>query len=412
MPAPQRTRFSVSALVIFAFLLPALAACQNGDAKEPKREDAAAADSAAAASSGDSTGAAADSSHAQKSWKDRLFNKGGGEEEEKEDPPVPVETARVALRDMPAYLSATATLEPDRAADLLSKAGGEVRRLLVEEGDWAKEGQVLVELDSRTQRVILEEATARMKGLSAELDRTRALHTQQLASDKDLENAEARFAEGEAQRKRYELDVTYTQITAPFAGRVTRRMVNVGQTVTAGTHLFTLVDSDPLLARIYLPEREVSRLSEGQTVQVKSDSEESVPLTGRVMRIAPVVDTRTGTVKVTCEIDGATGVLRPGSFVRVEIETGVHEDVAAIPKRALVPEGAETFVYRVEADSVLKTPITIGLVADEFVEVVGGLDIDQSVVSVGHGALKTGSRIKVLPTPAGSDSTATTQRSS
>lgn len=130
------------------------------------------------------------------------------------------------------------------------------------------------------------------------------------------------------------------------------------------------------------------------------------------MRIAPMVDTRTGTVKVTCEVDGASGVLRPGSFVRVEIETGLHEGVVAIPKRALVPEGADTYVFRVEADSVLKVPISLGLVADDFVEIAGGLEVDQQVVSVGHGALKTGTKVKILPATASVDSTATSQRSS
>jgi membrane fusion protein, multidrug efflux system len=400
---------AVRATLALAILVVMGSGCQNGDAQE-RKDDPSSPDSTAVAA-GDSA-AVSDSlgsEEKKKSWRDRMF--GGKENEEQEDRPVPVEIATVELRDMPAYLTSTATLEPDKEADILAKASGELKSIRVEEGDWVREGAVLANLDGGAQDAALEEVAARVKGLQLELDRMAALHEQSLASNRDLESAETAFAQAEAQRKSFELELAYTTIRAPFAGRVTRRLIDVGQNVTVGSHLFTVVDSDPLVARIYLPERDVARLAPQQEVRIQSDANPEIEMSGSVSLIAPVVDTRTGTIKVTCQVDGESGQLRPGSFVRVKVETGVHERVATIPKRALVPEGADTYVFRAEADSVVKTPVQVGLTADDFVEILEGLEVGDRVVSVGHGALRTGTHVRDLAVPAATDST-TSNRSS
>lgn len=402
----EGTRIAFRTWLALALLLAMGTGCQSGDARE-RNDDPAPADSGAA---GDSASAADTLEGEKRSWKDRMF--GGKEEEQEKVRPVPVEIATVEVRDMPAYLGSTATLEADKEADILAKAAGELKTIRVEEGDWVAARAVLATLDGDAQSAALEEVAARVRGLQLELDRMTALHEQSLASDRDLEAAQTAFAQAEAQRKSFELELSHTTIRAPFAGRVTRRMADVGQTVTVGTHLFTIVDSDPLLARIYLPEREVARLAPEQEVRIQSDANPEIELTGKVSLIAPVVDTRTGTIKVTCQVDGESGGLRPGSFVRVKVETGVRESVAAIPKRSLIPEGADTYVFRAEADSVVKTKIRTGLAADEFVEVLDGLEVGDRVVSVGHGALRTGTRIRDLASPAAGDSTNTTDRSS
>ncbi|MCA9729099.1 MAG: efflux RND transporter periplasmic adaptor subunit [Candidatus Eisenbacteria bacterium] len=395
---------SWTALAAAALLSISAWACQNGDAHENDQTSTAAADSTAADSLATAgTEAGPEGADSKKSWKDRMF--GHKDKEEEKDPPVPVEVATVTLRDVPAYLTSTATLEPDKEADVLSKAAGQIVAVRVEEGDWVRAGDVLATLDGAPQAAALEEVSARVHGLQLELDRKKALHDQHLASDKDLEQAETEFAQAEAQRKKVELELSYTTIRAPFAGRVTKRMIDVGQNVVVGGNLFTVVDSDPLLARIYLPEREVTRLAPDQPVRIQSDADPSIELTGNVVLIAPVVDTRTGTVKVTCQVEGESGKLRPGSFVRVKVETGVHESVASIPKRALVPEGADTYVFRAEADSVMKVPIEVGLDADDIVEVLDGLEVGDRVVSVGHGALRNGSHIRELTAHAAADST-------
>jgi membrane fusion protein (multidrug efflux system) len=409
-PEPLDTGRLLRLVILLGILsLPlALAACQNGDARE-EGQSGGPADSLATATAAADSLAPPDSSAVsgqggqKKSWKDRLFG-GGHDEKEKKDLPVPVEMADAALRDMPAFLTSTATLEPEKQADMLAKIAGEVRGIYVEEGDWVQKDQLLAELDGAAQRVALEEVAAEARGLELNLDRIRALHEQDLASDKDLNNAEAEFAQAQARQKAMELDLSYTRITAPFAGQISHRSIDPGQTVSVGAPLFTILDADPLLARIYLPEREVARLEPGQEVLIHPDTADSVDLEGSVLRIAPIVDSRTGTVKVTCQVEGHADVLRPGSFVRVQVQTGLHESVLAIPKRALVPEGGETMVFKAEADSVIKVRVETGYTDDRFVEVVDGLEEGDRIVTVGQGALKVGAKFRDLSAEAASAS--------
>lgn len=297
---------------------------------------------------------------------------------------------------MPAYLGTTATLQPEKQADVLAKISGEIRRMLVEEGDWVREGQVLAELDGAAQAVALQEADARFRALELDLERSRALAAQQLASDKDLHDAQYRFEEAQAQRRACELQVEYTRIVAPFAGQIAERTLDPGQTVAASAKVFTIVDRDPLLAEIHVPEKEAAKITPGQEVVISPDADLARSTRGEVLRVAPVVDARTGTVKVTCQVSDAAAALRPGSFVRVQVQTDLRPRVLTIPKRALVPEGGEVYVFKAVADSVLKVAVTTGLTNHTLVEVTGGLAAGDRIVTVGHGALKSGSRIRAL----------------
>lgn len=411
------------AFVILVFPL-ILSACQR-DAAQAGEENAAdslaghAQPVAASDSLGMDGSAAADTTaereEAEGGFLARIFGKRNQEEQKAEEEPVPVELAEVEVQDVPLYLSGTATLEAEKQADILAKIEGEVRRIEVEEGDWVHEGQRLAILDGEAQRVALEEAEARVRALRLDLERSRSLHEMGLTSDKELNDAQFRFEEAEAQGKGARLRLDYTEIVAPFSGQISQRLVDPGQTVPAGTPIFTIVDPQPLLARIHLPEKQVARISPRQGVIVNPDADASLEFPGEVLRVAPMVDPRTGTVKITCQVADRASSLRPGSFVRVKVQTDLHEEALVIPKRALVPEGGETYVFKTVRDSVVKCSIATGFANGSVIEVVQGLQAGDRVVTVGQGGLKTGSKFREVTNGrvalAGeSDSTGSTQR--
>lgn len=438
LPAPAASvrmirvsRFrSASRMVVSAALAMFLtAACQRGDRSKPVAglSTAEAADSVAAPDSLRARNDAPSGKQKSQNFVDRILHRGEKKKEEKKkEEPVPVEIATVEIRDLPGYLSSTSTLEAENRAELVAKAAGEVRSLRVEEGDWVREGQVLLELDGDAQQVALEEMTARAHKLKADLERAEALKARELASAKDLADVRLIYEQAEAARKSAELQYQYTRVTAPFTGRIVRRTVDRGQNVSPGTPLFTLVDPDPLLANIYLPEKDAMRLRVGEEIRVSPDAHADRDYLGAILRISPIVDERTGTVKVTCRVNGpapdqersddatptpeGTGEpvrigdrptedapLRPGSFVRVKLLTGIRKDAHLLAKRALVPEGGENYVFKVTADSVRKVGVLLGGADDRSVEILAGLDPGDQVVSVGQGALKNGAKIRILP---------------
>jgi len=319
---------------------------------------------------------------------------GEGEDEENKGPdPVPVEVATVSPREISSYYYTTATLDPEREVIVQAKAAGEINRLIVEEGDRVKAGQILCQLVDDEQRIAMEEARINKEQREAEFNRLKTMLDQNVVSDKEASDAKYAFEVARTQFQTAELRYEYTRIRAPFDGIVTKRMVDLGQNVAVGVELFEVVDADPLLIKMYLPENEVKDIRVGQAVTIHPDNDPDAVLDGRILRIAPEVDENTGTVKVTAQ---TTGGAMPGSFARIKIVTDTRVGSLAVPRRGLVSDAGEIFVFVAAADSVRKTEIQVGYQDDKYAEILEGVAEGDSVVVVGLGGLRTGTKVKVV----------------
>jgi membrane fusion protein (multidrug efflux system) len=177
---------------------------------------------------------------------------------------------------------------------------------------------------------------------------------------------------------------------------VTEKQVVVGKAVKKGDHLFTLADFNSLIARIFLPERDVFQLKRGQSAELALESRTDTKFEGRIRDISPVVDPKTGTVKITVNVTGRASDLRPGAFVRVNITTDTHEQAVLVPKVALLKENGEDYVY-IAADAVaVKRPVRLGYTSGGMVEITDGIIPGEQVVVAGHTALKEKSLLEVL----------------
>jgi membrane fusion protein, multidrug efflux system len=349
--------------------------------------------------------AASDSLVADTARAEKTAQKGKkkGKNEKKQEPPVPVEIALAGPRDIPATFTATGSLEAKRQVTLIAKSGGQIIKLGVEEGDFVKPGDVLLEIEHREEELRVEQNKVRSATAQRELDRSQGLMEKQLGSAQDLETKKdgAQVATLDLHLSEVELDNKI--VRAPFAGQITQRAIQLGQTVNVGQSLLEIADISPLELKLYLPEKMVGQLSTGQSVDLFSDVDPSLRLRGVVERIAPAVDPATSTVKVTLRVDAAGGSTRVGTFVRAHITTDVHRGAVSVPKKALVPEAGVTYLFLAEADSVRKVPVTTGYADEDYVEIVSGVATGTKVVSVGQGGLREGSKIKVLETAAGAE---------
>jgi membrane fusion protein (multidrug efflux system) len=319
--------------------------------------------------------------------------KKGKDDEEKETPPVPVEVATAERREMSAYYVTTATLEPERKVDVLAKVSGEVVAIEAEEGRRVRQGERLCRLDDEETRIALEEARINRDQSKREMDRLKSMHERDLVSDKEYGDVLYQYELGQNAYESALLRHEYTQIRAPFDGVVTERLVDVGQHVAVGTRIYVVADTDPLRVHMYLPEDEVRRIARGQIVHISPDVDPDAAFTGVVERIAPEVDQRTGTVKVTAQTHG--GGL-PGSFVRVRIVTDTRPAALAVPRRSVVADAGDHFVYVAAADTVRKVEVGVGYEDEAFAEIVRGLAEGDTVVTAGVGGIRQGARIKIL----------------
>ncbi len=336
-----------------------------------------------AVATADSTGAAAPA-----------VAKGRRDKQEPEVPAVPVELALVEGRGIAAYYRAASVIEADRLVDVVARSDGRVRSIAVEEGDWVEQDAILAELENDRERIQLRKAELTLQDQSRQLERSRQMLDEQLISRQEFDAQDSAWRLAEAERDLAAIVLEETRIRAAFAGRITARLIVAGQQVGPGTPAFTLGDFSPLRVRVHLPEGVARKVSPGQRVLVAPEGTDQ-DHEAVVERIAPVVDPATSTVRLTLLLaDG--GGLRVGGFVKVRITTERRNEALAIPKTALVEEGALRSVFVAAADTVRKVEVRTGLYDESHVEVLEGVQDGEHVVALGQGGLRTGSRIEAL----------------
>ncbi len=324
--------------------------------------------------------------------------KGQGTEKGGDDA-VPVELAAVIDTSISSYITAAANLEPEKRADVLAKVEGTIVSIEAEEGHNVGNGRVLARLDGSELTIERDRARIRAQAEKTELERAVSLHAKGLLSDKDFAAQKSAYELAEAELEAAELRLSYTTIRAPFSGKVTRRLVDLGETVRIGLPLFTVEDTSPLLCKIHLPSHLIPSIEVGQTAKIFPGTSAESPITGKVRMISPVVDPATGTVKVTLELDEHVGSVRPGAFADIKMVADTHYGVPAIPRKAILSEGGDLFVFAAGSDTVRRIRVTTGYEQDDLVEVLTGLAPGDSVVVVGHGGIEEGTKIKVVQAP-------------
>lgn len=313
----------------------------------------------------------------------------------KEIMPIPVELARAEARGIAAYYRAASVVEADRLVDLVAKVPGRIHTVQVEEGDWVERGAVLAEFENERERIQLRKAELTLADKQRLLARTEGMLAEELISRQEFDDVESTCRLAEAERDLAAINLEDTRIRAPFAGLVTDRKVVAGQQMPAAAAAFTLGDFSPLRVRVHLPEAIARKVEEGQRVLVAPEAVET-ELEAVVERISPVVDPATSTVRLTLLLDEDSEAMRVGAFVKVRITTDRRHDALAVPKLALVEEGALRSVFVAAADTVRKVEVETGLYDETHVEVLEGVQAGDFVVTMGQGGLRNGTVIKVL----------------
>lgn len=325
---------------------------------------------------------------------------------DKKEEGVPVEVAALTRGPIEEVIKASNHLEAEQTVKVFSRASNLLVELLVEEGVVVKKGQILARLQDDDQKTTYDKARSQLNQATANFKRTEKMFTGGLVPQKDYDDGkynleQLQLALNEAQRQ-----LDFTEIKAPIAGTITAREVNLGDQVNPNQHLFDIIDFDSIVALVYVPEKNLPDLDIGKPARITAQSLGDEVLEGFIKRISPVVDSKSGTIKVTLGVKGG-GKLRPGMFVDAEIIVSTHPDALLIPKRSIVYDSDQMFVYRLgESNRVARALVEPVLADKDNIEPAAGFEAGDQIVIAGQTGLKDGALVELPGDPGPEEETA------
>ena len=302
---------------------------------------------------------------------------------------VPVKVSVVGTGKISQHVLYSSAVEAEETIDIYARGSGLVRRVLVEEGERVREGQVLIELVDDELKLNEAEAKLMYQKLESQLKRKEELFNRQLLAKEEYEDLKIRW-----ERARLSLD--YARVRAPVSGVISRRSVKLGDRIGASTKLYEMVNLSRLIAYVHVPGQGMHNLAVGQPALITTDFLPGTKFDGKILRISPVVDPGSGTFKVTLELKSKNRLLRPGMFVNAHIVTATHPQAVLVPKRAVVYDDGLPHVFVVSDSTVNKVRFEMGFDDTEFVEVLAGVKKGDQIVVVGQNGLKDKAKVRII----------------
>ena len=235
------------------------------------------------------------------------------------------------------------------------------------------------------------------KHLQSKFERTQDLYDRNLINQQEYDTEVFDLEQAEIAYERARLRLEDTIVRAPVSGVVSERSTQVGERVTESSPLFSLLNTDDLFAMVNVPGQHAPSIRPGLNASIESEIIEGLSYPAQVKLVSPAINSTSGTmgVKVSVNTDHSMPIY-PGMFVSVKIILDTKEGVVLVPKSAIVHEGERTFIFKVEESIAQKQPFEFGYSNEKYVESLGGIESGDSIIVLGHSALKDGSKVNVV----------------
>ena len=292
-------------------------------------------------------------------------------------------------------IQVTGSVMANESVELRAEINGKVDKIGFKEGDMVKKGQLLVSINVEDLRAELERARYSQKLREATEYRQRQLLEREAISQEeyDLELTELRTAQADV--KVLEATITKSEIRAPFSGIIGLRNISEGSYITNDTDIANLFSLDPAKIDFSIPGKYVDRIRKGNeiTFTIEAVTEE---FRGTIYAVEPQIDPGTRTVKARALIPNPGLKLKPGQFAKISITLDVRPNAILVPSQSVIPELDGHKVFIAERGQAQERKVQVGMRTETEVEIVGGLQRGDTVITSGLLQIRQGSSIELI----------------
>lgn len=327
---------------------------------------------------------------------------------------LPQEVVTVAPLELRQTLALSGALRAVEQVSVKARVGGEVRDVLVREGEAVKAGQVLVRMDTSEYQARVDQARGTLNAARGQLDiATKARDNNQALLDKGFisrnafDNAASQYAIAQANvdAARGALEIVQkslndTVIRAPMSGLISLRSVQPGEKVSPDNRLLDIINLQKMELEAAVPTSDIGQVVLGQPVTLRVEGLD-ISFSGRVTRINPSTQNGSRSVLVYVQVPNPQSMLRAGMFAEAQLTLRSKTGVLALPLGALHKDSSATYVYAIEDGKLVKKIITPGIEGrdgdDSKIEITDGLSAGAQVIRNNMGTLRTGSAVRITP---------------
>lgn len=307
---------------------------------------------------------------------------------------VSVTTAAAQVQNIPSQIEATGTIQAAEHAVLAAKVAGVVSKVSVTLGSTVQRGDVLVTINAGEINAKVSQAQAQLAQAQRNLGREQRLLAQNASTRETVKTMQDQYNIAQAGYNEARSMLSYTTITAPFAGVVTRKDVHAGDLATPGKPLLSLENNQGLQVRAEVPENLVLSLHKGDQLQVRVDAA-GASIAGTISEIAPAADPASRTATVVLNLPGQPE-LRTGQFARVLLPDAGQQGLL-VPVSALVPFGQMERVFVIDNGKAHLRLVRTGQQHQGMVEILSGLTAGETVAITNNRLLEDGQQVRVTP---------------
>lgn len=309
---------------------------------------------------------------------------------------IPVAVTQVETAKLDKSFTAQGNFAPIQSLTLLSETSGQIKSVLKRKGDKVRAGELLVQVESNTMAADLATAQTNAEKAKRDLERFENLAAGDAITQRQLEDARLAAKSTQAQLVAARQRLTKTRITAPISGEINEIYVEVGSFLNQGTKLYDIVNVDKLKLKVKASESEVLLINKGDKVTVKADAGAGQEYEGIVTAIAAQADP---TLKFDVEVEvknAGNNNLRAGMYGTAYFEVADQRDAQLLPREAIVGSIQNPSVYVVKDGVASSRKVKVGVVTQDKVEILDGVQPGDQVVRSGQINLREGIKVTLL----------------